>query len=264
MFYLSFSYTIFHMFLCYTFSMQGEPKIVEVEKIRQFPYEPQVLKIENVKDATYLGYRELDFVSDNLSLNTVYCEKVIYPTSVSFHYHLYVSIDGLTYRIYLNKTSSGRAGYGFETVLYGYALTKISEEGRDVLFKCIADFFETCYQHDHTILEINSFPSTVSYTRADMDECREAILAMNIGIDKEDLLNEYRGKDLFDLYKEKTGKSFFKDSGDETFRKNMDIAKWRQEYFMRKHGKYLKYWHTVSDAYGVGYGIRRNEEKGTE
>lgn len=151
-------------------------------------------------------------------------------------------------------------GYSFDfsTVVHEYARTNLNGETGEVLGRKIASFLETAYEDSkRNMSSIYVSPSGASYSVTDIENCVSEILASTKEFSEETLREEYRGYQIFRLYKKLFGKDFGGtdfDSGDSAFA--------RSRYFKMKCAKVLPNWE-IKETYkgSVDFSLERKERE---
>lgn len=124
---------------------------------------------------------------------------------------------------------------------FDYAKTQLNRSQLDDLFLTTRDFFESIYEYNKKIKEIEVIPSSASYLASDVNDCIDQILSIDKETTKEKILKDsnYNMYKIFNLYEKKFGKKY------EYKNNNKDIInakEKRQRLFVTYFEKYLKNW----------------------
>ncbi|OGN13766.1 MAG: hypothetical protein A3A13_03860 [Candidatus Yanofskybacteria bacterium RIFCSPLOWO2_01_FULL_43_22] len=164
-----------------------------------------------------------------------------------FHrFKLLKQIGGLEY-IFTLAESFGSYSVSFKTKKYEYAIVGLHPEDRDVLFRTLADFIKSVAEFDQNIKEIMASPADAPYSRKEMEACIEEILTSpNNQLTKEEIVSEYRGNQVFDLYFRLFDKVF------ERSLKQRHRSGGRSRLFKSMFRKYLPGWE-ISNDFSIGH-----------
>ncbi len=153
-------------------------------------------------------------------------------------------------------------GISFKTKEYEFATTDLDEEEKRELSEIIPEFIREVQEYlNGEIDEILVSPSGAPYSTKEIDECIDSLILITENkYTKEQLLDEFNGFRIFDLYKELTGKDFL------PVHYNADSrAKGRSRLFKMLAKKYLPEWQVNEDEYNpnsIDFTlIRRNANK---
>ena len=132
---------------------------------------------------------------------------------------------------------------------YEYARTDLNAEQTQELMMAIAQFLESCYLDNSSIGPIMIEPADASYTSKEIQECRGIILANDNNLKEEDLIRDFTGVRIFELYKE-IFKSNFIPKDKDKYDYHQFKSKARSRYFKTNFKKYLTSWDIIEDPYG--------------
>lgn len=165
----------------------------------------------------------------------------------------------------LNYTFSLSQYYGqgeymliFKTEEYEFARTSLEEKSRNELFKVMSSFIETV--HDKIPNEIDTIivdPADASYTKQEIENCIEEIIkSPENKLTREEIMERYKGFEVFDLYRELFNKDFH------AVHYNFSSkAKARSRLFKMMFRKHLPNWDIKEDYPGS---LRFNLERKTQ
>lgn len=168
-------------------------------------------------------------------------------------YVMVKQIAGINYFFRLSGVSQSKAhsqpSLAFKTLEYEYARTDLNLEQTQELMMAIAQFLESCYLDNSYIGPIMIEPANASYTSKEIQECRDIILANDNNLKEEDLVRDFTGVRIFELYKE-IFKSNFIPKDKDKYDYHQFKSKARSRYFKTNFKKYLTSWDIVEDPYG--------------
>lgn len=153
-------------------------------------------------------------------------------------------ISGLHYEFYIGETAYGKNVYhfSFKTQEYEFATVNLDKNGMESLIESIVAFLRSVTQK-YEIEEIRISPADASYSAEEIEECMNEILASpKNSYTREELISEYKGFRIFDLYEEMFEKSFLKSHYNSRSR-----AYARSRLFRALVKKYLPEWEIVRD-----------------
>lgn len=183
-----------------------------------------------------LDYQEI-FYNENEDQLPLYVNTIVhylrgfrnFPGEELHRFKLKKTIDGLVYIFSLGQTFAGY-GLSFKTHEYDDATTSLSQDAQKELAETLVNFVKSiAAQADVSIEEITVSPSTSSYSSKEVEECmQEILISPKNTLTKEDLVKNYRGHEVFDLYEKLFDKTFHKKHYNLRSR-----AKARSRYFKR-------------------------------
>lgn len=158
------------------------------------------------------------------------------------------NISGLHYIFSVSETAYGKNVYqlSFKTEEYDFATVNLDKNGMESLVESTVALLRTL-TGNFEIDEIRISPADASYSAEEIEKCMEKILASPKNrYTKEELLSEYKGFRIFDLYETLFKKSFLKNHYNSKSR-----AKARSRLFKAVVKKYLPEW-DVATEYSLG------------
>ncbi len=167
------------------------------------------------------------------------------------YFLLQKTIAGLRFVFTLNEYA-GTYQLSFKTEEYEYATINLEEADRDALFRTLAEFVESAADRNPNLREILVDPSNASYSREEIDQCVDLILASPKNkFTREELFSQYKGFKIFDLYERVFDKGFH-----EVHYNNTSRDRGRGRLFKIIVGKYFPGW-IIEDQFGSGFIIRK-------
>jgi hypothetical protein len=134
----------------------------------------------------------------------------------------------------------------FKTIPYEFAITDLNKQDTEKLFKKLAEFLETVYNHSAVFNQFIFSAAVQSYTVDDVNWCVDEILKSDTTqkYTREFLLEKYKGVDIFYKYQEMTGKLHSYSINRE------DRSAARKRYFRIYFAKYFKNWQIKENSEG--------------
>ncbi len=149
-----------------------------------------------------------------------------------------------------------------KTENYGYAMTNLSPQDAEILFRTRAAFIESLTDYPGVRIErVMSNPAGISYSAEDIDKCIALILAHpDNRFSKEALLSfpaESNGARVFEIYNNLSGLYFHGKHPNQKDRSNA-----RSRLFKMKFKKYLTHWEVSEDfSLGSDFTLQRIQPK---
>lgn len=130
----------------------------------------------------------------------------------------------------------------FKTEEYEYARIDLNEDERKELWATISSLVESINSYPGISLEVIMVsPADASYTSEQIESCIDEILESDPEFTREDLLKDYKGFRIFDLYNKKFHKNFLSKHYNK-----ISKAGARSRLFKNSFKKYLPNW-DISD-----------------
>lgn len=163
-------------------------------------------------------------------------------------FKLLKQIGGFNY-IFTLAGSYGSYSVSFKTSKYEYAVVNLSKEESKILYKTLANFIESIVQAHPSINEIRISPADSPYSKEEVEVCVDEIMTSTMNeLTREEILSEYKGHEVFDLYFRLFGKEF------ECSSQGKQRSGGRSRLFRSIVKKYLPDWEIGDDEYGFSVG----------
>lgn len=117
-------------------------------------------------------------------------------------------IGDLNYIFSLSEYDDKIYTFDFSTEEYQYALTELDEAGEEELVATCAQFIEDASRAADDLRMLRGWGSPASYSRSEIDACREAILSSPKNELSREEVEGLEGNRIFDEYRELFGEKF--------------------------------------------------------
>lgn len=145
----------------------------------------------------------------------VHYKKSVFSGETRHRFLLLKSIAGLNFEFSLSETGYGDGVYqlSFKTGEYEYATTDLGADANNVLFSAISSFVKSISESpEYNVKEIRISPADASYSAEEINQCMEKVLASPKNtLSREELISEYKGFRIFNLYQELFGEDFLEE-----------------------------------------------------
>ncbi len=166
-----------------------------------------------------------------------------YKGTIRQRYTLQKTIAGLHYIFSLGEYRY--YSMSFKTKEYEYATVHLDENVREELYKTIAGFIESVTVAHPEINTIEVTPADAPYSSEDIEACITEILARpDNEFQREELMEVYKGADIFDLYRRLFQKTYTQKKPH-----NWSKARARARLFKTIIKKYLPQWDVMPSVY---------------
>jgi hypothetical protein len=172
------------------------------------------------------------------------------------------TIGDIHYLFSLGEADGGAFHMSFKTKEYEYAKINLNDREREALTKTIRAFIDSITDATENFQKIIISPADASYSAEEIEACIKDILdSSDNEYTREELLAEYQGFRVFDLYRDIFGKNFHKNHYNYKSR-----ARARSRYFQMMAKNELPDWEVDPDAFfsGVDFILQRKKEKKEE
>lgn len=179
----------------------------------------------------------------------IHFRKMVAVGETKHRFLLQKTILGLNFVFLMSETSYGPGVYqlSFKTEQYEFATVNLNPEAIAELTSAISSFIQKIGQYSRDIEEIKISPAGASYSKEEIEKCIEEILkSPQNTFTREQLMDEYKGFRVFDLYQEIFGKNFLPEHYTQKSR-----AAARSRLFKMLAKRHLPDWDVVEE-YTVG------------
>ena len=171
--------------------------------------------------------------------------KQFFPPATQNNFNLLKTIGGLHYIFTLQESYDGAYFLSFKTEEYEYATTNLKRDQQNILWETISIFLESIATHTPVVREILIFSADASYSSEEIEDCTKKILSSPQNtLTKEQLVSEYKGFEIFDLYRD-----IFKKDFQESNYNIKSRAKGRSRFFKIMAKKHLKNWEIETQGF---------------
>jgi len=180
----------------------------------------------------------------------IHYKKGIFSGETRHRFLLLKNIAGLNFEISLSETGYGDGIYqlSFKTQEYDYATTNLGAEENNILFSVIGQFIKNVSElPECNVKEIRISPADASYSTEEINQCMDKVLTSPKNkLSREELISEYNGFRIFDLYRELFGEDFLEKHYNATSR-----ASGRSRYFKIMIKKHFPDWE-IDTKFSIG------------